>query len=192
MNKGFIIGLVTGLGIGGAVGYFVTDRLVDKKYQDLANEDIDKMKDYYTKKLRELGSGEETEEPKENVQEEPKVIVKQEAAAKMSYNKPPLADLVRDYVAKDEVEESDDAEQAYFITEEDFGEMGYEQIVLEYDGHGLRENDGEELIDIEAPNFEDILETIDNYISDNGVVYARCDETKCDYEITINDSPMEE
>lgn len=192
MNKGFIIGLITGLGIGGAVGYFVTDRLVDKKYQDLANEDIEKMKDYYTEKLRKIESS-ETEEPKEeNVQEEPKVIVKQEAAAKMSYNKPPLADLVRDYVAKDEVEESDEAEQAYFITEEDFGEMGYDQVVLEYDGHCLRENDGEELIDIEAPNFEEILETIDNYISDDGVVYARCDDTKCDYEITINDSPMEE
>ena len=185
MNKGFIIGLFTGAAVGGVVGYFVTDRLVDKKYQEAANADIEKMRDYYTEKLRAI-------ESKAAAEEEPKVIVKEDAA-KMSYNKPPLSELVRDYVVKDKSEESEDVEQAYFITSEDFGEMpDYEQIQLTYDGHVLREFDGEEIIDIEAPNFSEILETIDNYISEDGIVYARCDETRCDYEISIDDSPAEE
>lgn len=185
MKKGLIIGFLAGAAVGGVAGYFIADRMVDEKYQKLANEDIEEMRKHFEEKLKAAAPEEEEE------QEEPKVIVK-DTVAKMSYNKPPLADLVRDYVAKDEKEESDEPEQAYIITEEDFGEMGYQEVSLEYDGHCLRENDGEELIDIEAPNFAELLETIDNYISEDGVVYARCDETRCDYEIMINDSPTEE
>ena len=74
MKKGLIIGFLAGAAVGGVAGYFIADRMVDEKYQKLANEDIEEMRKHFEEKLKAAAPEEEEE------QEEPKVIVKDAAA----------------------------------------------------------------------------------------------------------------
>lgn len=164
MSKAFTA-FITGIAIGALVGVVSVKRY----YENIAQEEIDSVKETYSGKVR------KKEEKKE---EENKEVVMKD-----------LKDLAKAY--GDPVDYSDNrkkkdiyVEKPYVISPEEFGEMDeYSKISLTFYADGvLTEDDGDELIENveETVGFE-ALTTFGRYEDD--CVHVRNDKLKCDFEI---------
>lgn len=165
---------------GAAIGSVVTWKLVKSKYEQIAQEEIDSVKEVFSRRHR------ETEDTNEEAPRRPHVE-----------EKPDLAEYVTmlnrcKYLAE-HPEEADGEEGAsassvepYVISPDEFGDQeGYETTSLTYYADNVLADEFDEVID----NFEELIGTeslkhFGEYEAD--AVHVRNDATKTDYEILLD------
>jgi len=149
--------------MGAAAGTAATWHYVKKKYEKIAQEEIDSVKAVFAKK----------EDDDNKVREENRQVK----------DKPDLvqyAAMVQKY--RGTVDEKKDP---YVIPPEEFGEFDdYEKISLTYYADEILTDDNDDMIDDVEDIVGDALEHFGEYEEDS--VFVRCDERKCDYEILLD------
>lgn len=178
---------------GAAVGSVATWFVVKKKYEKIAQDEIDSVKEVFYK--REFGS-----KAKEmtNVGEE--IVKGLQAgimqAAEQAKDKPDLvqyAAMVQKYggTIGEEKEAPMKEKCPYVISPEEFGEFDdYEKISLTYYADGVLADDNNEVVDDVKDIVGDALDHFGEYEDDS--VFVRCDERKCDYEILMDQRTFSE
>lgn len=194
MNNKFIAFMM--FVFGAAIGSVATYKYVKEKYEQIAQEEIDSVKEIFSKREVE----EQIDEPKDNsnirnraemAKDKPSVA---EYAAKLreqgytNYSNPGTVvdeDAEPDS-EKEEENESMSNDKPYTISPEEFGEMyDYEKISLTYYADGVLADDDDELVDdIEEVVGAESLTKFGEYEDDS--VFVRNDRLKCDYEILLD------
>ncbi len=180
--------------LGAAVGSAVTWQYIKKKYEQIAQEEIDSVKEVFSK--HKVAS--QDNEPDENIHIR--------GRAEQAKDKPSIAEYTAklreqgytnysniksipddsDTTKKEEEEEPMTKDKPYVIPPEEFGEFyNYEKISLTYYSDQVLADDNDELVD----DIEDVvgfesLSTFGEYEDDS--VFVRNDRLKCDYEILLD------
>lgn len=186
MNKEIIY--IASFVAGAAIGSVVTWQLLKTKYEQIAQEEIDSMKEFFAEKKKEDELERKSEDQDPDGNETPKeerkemIIVSKEIANKYDYT-------AHSSTEKKEEEEEDmnDVNEPYVIPPEEYGEyMDYEQIELTYFQDGvLTDENYIPIDDIEGTvgiGFEDHF---GEYEDDS--VYVRNDVRRCEYEILADE-----
>lgn len=180
MNNKTINFMIFVLGV--AVGSVITRRYVEKKYEQIAQEEIDSVKEVFYKKMAEIAKkGAEARIKADNAKEKPDIIKYAARLREQGYTN--YSDMVDE---KTEEEESMSVDKPYVITPEEFGELDdYETISLIYYADHVLADDNDEIVeDIENVVGFDSLNSFGEYEDDS--VFVRNDRLKCDYEILLD------
>lgn len=171
---------VTGLvmfALGAAVGSAVTWQYTKKKYEKIAQEEIDSVKEVFSKREADTEIKVETEHS--NVQE---------ARFDKVEEKPDLSEYAaileqEGYTSEEGVKVSD---KPYVISPDEFGEFDeYEQISFTYYADQvLADENDEQIEDVEGTIGHEALTHFGEYEDDS--VFVRNDRRKCDYEILMD------
>lgn len=170
--------------LGGTVGSLITWKLLEKKYKDIANEEIEAVREHYRSKLEPVcDMANEVSLPYANTEE-----FKED---KSNYNKI-ITDL--GYVSDDAtliVNQGEEGVAPYVISPDEYGDLpGYDTDSFTYYADGIVANDDYEIID-----------DLDNLIGDglmhfgefeDDAVHVRNENLKCDYEILKHENTFEE
>ena len=178
---------------GAAVGSVATWFVVKKKYEKIAQEEINSVKEVFSK--REFGSKvkEMTNAGEEFVKGLQAGIMQ---AAEQAKDKPDLvqyAAMVQKYGGNigEEKEAHMKEKYPYVISPEEFGEFDdYEKISLTYYADGVLADDNNEVVDDVEDIVGDAPDHFGEYEDDS--VFVRCDERKCDYEILLDQRTFSE
>ena len=170
---------------GAAVGSAATWTYAKKKYELIAQEEIDSVKEVFSKRE----NGNMVKEAEFNKQEG-KPDLKEYAAKIRESNYTNYSDTDGKSETKRETRKQDERDKkgyfAYVITPEEFGEFDdYEKISLSYfDDQILADENLYIVDDIEETVGIDSLTHFGEYEDDS--VFVRNDERKCDYEILLD------
>jgi hypothetical protein len=171
--------------LGVAVGSVVTWRYVEKKYEQIAQEEIDSVKEVFSKRETDVTEDDEViREKASNAKEKPNIV---EYAAKLREQGYTNYSDVEPETKKEEVnEESMDIDTPYVIQPEEVGEFDdYEIIGLTYYADQVLTDEDDKLVeDIEDTIGFDSLSRFGEYEDDS--VFVRNDRLKCDYEILLD------
>ena len=178
--------------LGSAIGAAVTWKVTKTKYERIANEEIDSVKETYFKKKKEALETMESlnEELKDEIkrtrmvtEEKPNIM---EYAAKLQ--KEGYTDYSNDDKSDETTDDTEDVgfSKPYIIYPEEFGELyGYSEISLTYYADGVLTDDvGEIIEDVDDIIGIDSLLHFGEYEDDS--VFVRNDRLKCDYEILLD------
>jgi hypothetical protein len=151
--------------VGAAIGSAVTWKYIKTKYERIAQEEIDSVKEVFFKKKQEADEKAAYEE-----------------MARLYSDVRPEPTVERDF--REEVEHMEDGPRV--ISPDEFGELGdeYETMSLTYYADGVLADDMDEPID----DVDDIVGTeslnhFGDYDGDEDSVFVRNDRMRCDYEI---------
>lgn len=187
--------------LGAAAGSLATWKLIEKKYKDIAQEEIDSVKDTFSKmkkneypdKLEDYPDFEEFDDSddSDDVEEEPKSEQKIDRN-----NKPDIVEYAKilsetgytnyaerqDKKEKKGVEPVED-ERPYVISPDEFGEKdGYENVTLTYYADGVLTDYFDNVIsNVDEVVGFDSLDHFGEYEDD--VVFVRNEKMETDYEI---------
>lgn len=180
---------------GAAVGSFVTWKLVKDKYERIAQEEIDSVKETW-RRMREKDDDRQNENGAESDEEDHfwNSDDDDEAEETMTHYHD-LANLYRmgrDMSAGEKPENGEEGEKdqevpigkaPYVIPPEDFGDGNYDHELhcLTYYADGVLANDWYETLDIDDTVGDDTLEHIGDYAED--VIHVRNERLQADYEI---------
>lgn len=161
------------LAAGGAVGVMAAWYFAKKKYERIAQEEIDSVKEAFSRRESHT-CDEETRKAADQAKEKPDMA---EYTALLRKEK---------YAANEEKDVGIvDDNHPYVISPEEFGEFeDYEEIILVYYRDGVLADDDNELVDDIEDTVGDALNHFGEYEDDS--VFVRCDERKCDYEILLD------
>ena len=169
----FVIGVVTGT--------FAGAQIAKKKYEEIANEEIEEIRAYYKEREKEVKEVKEVEEPKA-VEAPEEEEVKEEIKE--------YSNIIRrgNYVANDEEEQTNTQYAPYAIDPSEFGKDGeYDTMTCTYFADGI-------LVDDVDQEFEDWdlhvgkhHVDIFNEFPEATCVYVRNDLDGMDYEILKDD-----
>ena len=167
----FVIGVVSGT--------FVGAQIAKKKYEEIANEEIEEIRAYYKEREKEV---KEVEEPNAVEAPEEKSI---EVEERKQYD-----NIIKrgNYMAVDEEEQNNVCDEAYPIDPSEFGNDGRNATeTLTYFADGVLVNEVDEVI--EDPDLVVGRHHIDifNEFPDATCVYVRNDLDGTDYEILKDD-----
>jgi hypothetical protein len=170
----FVIGVVSGT--------FVGAQIAKKKYEEIANEEIEEIRAYYKERATELP--EQTVEMTRD-EEEPKVEEIEIIEERKQYD-----NIIKrgNYMAVDEEEQNNVCDEAYPIDPSEFGNDGKNATeTLTYFADGVLVNEVDEVI--EDPDLVVGRHHIDifNEFPDATCVYVRNDLDGTDYEILKDD-----
>lgn len=162
---------------GAASGAVIAWHCVKKKYEDLAQEEIDSVKEAYAKKEREMQGNNVAKPTPAN--EKPDLKEYSERLQKEGYTQYSDAPTMKK-------EEAKERSKPYVIPPEQFGmEDDYEQISLTYYADHVVTDELDEIVeDVEETIGFESLAHFGEYEDDS--VYVRNDERKCDYEILLD------
>lgn len=170
--------------IGALSGTFVGAQIAKKKYEEIANEEIEEIRDYYRKVNKELADQlvDKTSEPEKA--EEPKEVEEIVEERKQYEN------IIKrgNYMAVDEEEQNNVCDEAYPIDPSEFGNEGKNATeTLTYFADGVLVNEVDEVV--EDPDLVVGRHHIDifNEFPDATCVYVRNDLDGMDYEIIKDD-----
>lgn len=176
--------LVFALGVGVGIGAsykFISDKLTAKHEEIIAKEKESIKKtysEYYDKnKSKDEGKTEEAKEKKTKKVEDNVVEKYKELVAE--YDE--VASTVTDSpeVVKDDV---------YEITDDEYGEIGYEELDLFYYRNGVLTDDNDEIMeDVEIATSIGSTDILDSRKSDGTYCYIRNDELQIDYCVEMVD-----
>lgn len=177
-----------GFVLGAAVGSFVTWRYIKDIYEQIAQEEIDSVKEVFMKRETETGS-KAGDEPNlkmatcyENGNSKATEEELSEYAARID------REGYRRYYRNDsEKKEAKKVEHApYVISPEEFGEFEeYEKISLTYYSNNVLADENDDVIeDVEETVGIESLTHFGEYEEDS--VFVRNDARKCDYEILLD------
>ena len=188
MNKGFIF---LAFVLGAAGGSFATYKLLKNKYEEIAQEEIDSVKEMYRNSQGECMPNSEIEEQKE--------------VAKKSMEKPDIMEYSKkikdcnysDYSKTErnkpeEGPEEKDMSDPHVISPEEFGEDDtYDRINLTYYADGvLADENDEEVENVDGTVGLDSLETFGTYEDDS--VHVKNDRLRAYYEILRDERNYED
>jgi CO dehydrogenase/acetyl-CoA synthase beta subunit len=160
---------------GAAVGYFVTTKLLENKYEKRYQEAVESTKEAYSRRnvVEEYTDNIVAEEDLPSIDEYAKVLKEEEYV---------------DYSTAESVktEKEEIVDRPYVIAPEEFGEFDeYERISLTYYADGKLTDEDDVLIDdVDEIVGEDSLTQFGVYEDDS--VFVRNDAKKCDYEILLD------
>lgn len=170
--------------IGALSGTFVGAQLAKKKYEEIANEEIEEIRDYYRKINKELADQlvDKTAEP-EKVEESKEV-------EEIVEERKQYENIIKrgNYMAVDEEEQNNVCDEAYPIDPSEFGNEGKNATeTLTYFADGVLVNEVDEVV--EDPDLVVGRHHIDifNEFPDATCVYVRNDLDGMDYEIIKDD-----
>lgn len=177
--------------LGAAVGSLVTWKLVEKKYKQIADEEIASMEEYYHEKLNEdVVENEEARDAEFDVVEEKEEH--EELVNEFEYTATAgLVSIEEDtegiFTTKANIREYI---KPYVITPEEFGEFGNEtKSLIYYSDFVLADDEGEIIVDPEAV-IGDALERFGEYEDD--AVHVRDENIEYDYEILKHEKTFSE
>ena len=160
---------------GAAVGSAVTWKLLKTKYEQIAQEEIDSVKEAFFGSLDSCENVEDDEDSTDEEEPEPETTMKYAAILQREQ----YTEVSED---PDEVVTVDDP---YVISPDEFGEKGYEEISLTYYSDGVL-----------ADENDDIVEDVDKYVGyeslshfgeyEDDSVFVRNDRLEVDYEILLD------
>lgn len=184
MNKKSIFFLSFIMGV--AAGSIGTWYCVKKKYEELAQEEIDSVKEVFSKREKELKGEEVTKNIAENMRaEEPAkaMSIKEYASFLQKQGYTNYSDMNGD---EDEDDALTKSVKPYVIPPEQFGEIEeYEQIELTYYADQILADENDEIVeDVEETIGFESLSHFGEYEDDS--VFVRNDERRCDYQILLD------
>ena len=172
----FSLGFIIGAASGATVAWY----LLKDKYETLAQEEIDSVKEVFARREQEM----KDETVKRNVAEGIKDSDRtkpdlKEYAEKNGYTR-------YSNLSADDEGVSDKQTKPYVIPPEQFGDdENYDQISLTYYADGVLADENDEVIeDVEDAVRIDSLNRFGEYEDDS--VFVRNDARKCDYEILLD------
>lgn len=171
--------------LGAAVGTAASWRILKVKYEQIAQEEIDSVKGYYSEKYAQNIRNEETQTEEEansanNVESELdkkysdySTVLDENRYSRASYNVEKKMTGIP-------------GEVPYVIAPEEFGELdGYSTISITYYADQVLADDADHIInDVEDTVGFDSLTHFGEYEDDS--VFVRNDRRKCDYEILLS------
>lgn len=181
---------------GAAVGSVATWQYVKKKYEQIAQEEIDSVKETFSRsaKLEVKSKDNETEENNnvrtivERAKDKPSVAEYAAWLRKRGYTNYSDTDSLSEdsNVSEEEVDENMINDKPYVIPPDEFGEFyDYEPISLIYYADQVLADEDDELVeDIEETVGFESLNAFGEYEDD--CVFVRNDRLKCDYEILLD------
>lgn len=165
---------------GAAVGVAATWQYAKKKYEQIAQEEIDSVKAKFANKAKYEGPADSEEEARvkaEMAREKPDVMAYAAALRKMGYT---------DYSTVGDKKPEEKVDRPYVISPDEFGENeDYERISLTYYADQILADDDDNIVDNveELVGFESLTH-FGEYEDDS--VFVRNDRLKCDYEILLD------
>lgn len=162
MNNNLVT-IVPSLIVGGAIGAFITRKVLKAKYERMAKDEIEEVREYYKKKYEKL------EQLLKEVDEEEQAPTDEEPNDKKE-------------------EEKEYGVIPYVISPDEFGELyDYDPVTLIlYTDGVLAYEDGVKVTDVDDIVGVESLNTFGKYEDDT--VYVRNEHMKCDYEIIRDES----
>lgn len=163
--------------LGAAVGSVVTWQYVKNKYERIAQEEIDSVKEVFLKREPDVTVEVKEADVRNRKEEKPGVVEYAARLQKEGYT---------NYAGMNSVEEVKVAESPYVISPEEFGEFDeYEKISLTYYADQVLADENDELVDDvdDVIGFESLTH-FGEYEDDS--VFVRNDRLKCDYEILMD------
>lgn len=168
MSKGALC--IFAFSLGAAAGAVVSWKMLENKYKQIADEEIESMREYYANKFKKRPN--ETVEEKSESNDE-------EIYEKMTQNYNKMSDT-----RVEQRKEDTDVEQPYVISPEEFGVQDYEVISLTYYADGVLTNDLDEPMNEDEMEWSVGLESLNHFGEyEDDSVFVRNDRLKCDYEI---------
>lgn len=156
---------------GAAVGSVATWKLVKTKYERIAQEEIDSVKEVFSRKAE---REKEIEQPDEQEKEVERAVYN-DTLVSAGYTYHP------DIIKEEEVK----VLHAYVIPPEEYGEGdGYNLQELTYYADGVLADDWYEVVDIEETVGKDALTHFGEYEDDS--VYVRNDDLMIEYQILLD------
>lgn len=167
---------ITAFALGAAAGSVVTWKLLKTKYEQIAQEEIDSVKEVFSRRERENKADEHAkiftnDIVKEEVEEET-----------LEYKNLVKTNGYTNYSEQKEAEPSV-TNKPYVISPSEFGELDdYESVSLTYYADQILTDEDDEIVeDVESVVGFDSLNHFGEYEDDS--VFVRNDILKCDYEI---------
>ena len=150
--------------LGAAAGSLVARNILKKKYEQIAQEEIDSVKEKYSVKKLETPV---TKSDDEDFDDDPTS----------------LANILDEYRSTDERKEDNvKVNKPYVISPEEYDTVGYETLSLTYYSDDVLTDEWDNVIhNVDEIVGEDSLKQFED--SDEDSVFVRNDELKCDYEI---------
>lgn len=174
---------------GAAIASFITYKVVEKKFKDIADEEIASVKEMMKPKLERLNQLEQ--EKKSEIILEEKMITDENELTRLvdkANAANPYGKLVTDLGYANNKEEEKESMGNYnieVIPPEDFGEYGYKcESLTYYADKVLTYDDDEKITDIEKIIGPSALNTFGEYEDDS--VFVRNHDSKIDYEILLD------
>lgn len=191
MNKGLC--LITFI-LGAAGGSYVTYRLLKNKYEEIAQEEIDSVKELYRNShgdcnTEESINVEEQKEVSKKNMDKPDIMEYSKKINDCNYSNYSKTETVKN---QENTPDPKDIGDPYVISPEEYGEDDtYDQINLTYysDGVVADEND-EEVDNVDGTIGLDSLETFGEYEDD--AVHVKNDRLRCYYEILRDERNYED
>lgn len=184
MNKS-IIGVVSFI-FGAAVGSFITQELVKKKYERIAQEEIESVKELYKAKENTSGIRQGIIEGTNNPNKELKEKIQHISDKIMRDYKRVLKDQKYSNDTENDNSERSTSVEAYVISPEEFGEVeNYDKVSFTYYADGVLADEYDEVVEnVDEIVGEESLTHFGEYEDDS--VFVRNDKLKCDYEILLD------
>lgn len=173
---------------GAAVGSVVTWQYTKKKYEQIAQEEIDSVKETFSK-LKEVKNKDNESDENNNVRtiverakDKPSIVEYAAKLRKQGY----INYSNTDSLFEEEVDENMINDKPYVISPDEFGEFDdYDTISLTYYADQVLVDEDDELVeDIEETVGFESLNAFGEYEDDS--VFVRNDRLKCDYEILLD------
>lgn len=176
--------------VGAAAGSVGTWYYAKKKYEQIAQEEIDSVKAAYSKKdKKKTETNKETKEEKSDISTD--IRYKPTQSDVMKYATELSKNGYTDYghiqhAETEPYQEPLDEEAPYVIEPEEFGEFDdYRKIFLSYYKDKVLADDSDEIVDdVEGTVGYNSLNQIGKYEED--AIHVRNDRLKCDYEIVLD------
>lgn len=167
--------------VGAIIGSAVTWKLVKTKYEQIAQEEIDSVKETFSRLHDESTDKEEKAKMVECAKDLISISDKKEKQNMKEY-----ASKIKEYdyvnYSGNEKEVSNVKNHPFVISPEEFGEMDYSMMSLVYYADGVLANDCDEIIeDVENTVGTDFPSHFGEYEDDS--VFVRNNELELDYEI---------
>jgi len=168
--------------LGVTVGSVVTWRYVKKKYEQIAQDEIDSVKEVFSKREVDFTEDTEVRIKADNAKEKPSIIEYAARLREQGYTNYSDCDEKPEEVK----EEPMSVDKPYVITPEEFGNLDdYEMISLTYYADQILADDNDVIVDdVEDIVGFDSLNSFGEYEDDS--VFVRNDRLKCDYEILLD------
>lgn len=168
--------------LGAAIGSVVTWKYVERKYEQIAQDEIDSVKEVFLRRETDISVDEDSQSKAEQAKDKPSVV---EYAARLREQGYTTNYSNGEKNEKEETKPMAD-DNPYVISPEEFGDQeDYDEISLIYYADKRLVDDNDELVeDIDNVVGLDSLNCFGEYEDDS--VFVRNDWLKCDYEILLD------
>ena len=173
---------------GAIVGVAATSKYFETKYAQIAQEEIDSIKEFYGEKMREIDE-DDTDAPlviRDEEVEEYHTCIRE-----AGYSEEPSDEITANPIPVPPVE-TEPANEPYVISPEEYGEIEeYTLIGFTYYADCVLADENNEIVeDVDACVGWDSLKTFGEYEEDS--VHVRNDRLRCDYEILRHEQTYSE